>query len=141
MPLTAPPVSAPQIPVSWGELIDKITILEIKSERIRAKAALANVRSELALLRKIAEPVLAAQDVVAETQSQLRAINERLWDMEDRLREKEAAGDFGAEFVDLARSVYRSNDERAVLKRKINGVLPCGIVEEKSYAGGTASNS
>ena len=137
--MTAPPVSAPHIPVSWGELIDRITILEIKSERILAEAALANINSELALLRKIAEPVLVPQSAVGGAKSQLRVINENLWNTEDRLREKEAAGDFGPEFVALARSVYRHNDERAALKRKINDILPCGITEEKSYAGAAAN--
>lgn len=139
--MTAPPFSAPQVPVSWGELIDKITILEIKSERIRADTALANINAELVQLLMIAEPVLATQNVVAETKSRLREVNERLWDVEDRLREKETAGDFGPGFIALARSVYKNNDERAALKRKINDVLPCGVVEEKSYAGSSASNS
>jgi hypothetical protein len=131
----APRVAAPQIPVSWGELIDRITILEIKSEKLSAEAALTNVRDELVLLRTIADPVLATQPAVTRTKSHLRAINERLWNVEDRLREKESVRDFGDEFIELARSVYRNNDERAVLKRKINEALPCGLVEEKSYAG------
>lgn len=139
--MTVPPFAAPQVPVSWGELIDKITILEIKSERIRAEAALANVRGELALLLRIAEPVLATQNAVAQTKSRLRAVNERLWDVEDCLRKKEAAGEFGPGFIALARSVYKNNDERAALKRKINDALPCGIAEEKSYAGDVTSNS
>jgi hypothetical protein len=122
-------------------LIDRITILEIKSERLRAEPALANVRDELVLLRNIADPVLATQAVLIETKSRLRAVNERLWDVEDRLREKESAGDFGAEFVELARSVYKNNDERAALKRIINDALPCGIVEEKSYASLASANA
>jgi hypothetical protein len=133
--VTASGGTAPQIPVSWGELVDRITILEIKGERLGAEAALANIRSELSLLVGIADPVLATQQVLAETKSRLRAVNEYLWDVEDRLREKEQAGDFGVEFIELARSVYRYNDERTALKRKINDALPCGIVEEKSYAG------
>jgi len=133
--MTAPASAAPQIPVSWGELIDRITILEIKSERLSAEEALANVRSELVLLRNIAQRVLETQRVVVETKMRLRAVNERLWHVEDRLREKEAEEDFGSEFVGLARSVYKNNDERAALKRKINDAVPCGIVEEKSYAG------
>ena len=138
--MTVPPFAAPQVPVSWGELIDKITILEIKSEKIRAQAALTNIRGELAVLARIAGSVLATQNLVAETKSRLRAVNERLWEVEDRLREKEATGDFGPEFIALARSVYKNNDERAALKRKINDALPCGIAEEKSYAGNVASN-
>jgi hypothetical protein len=127
--------AAPQIPVSWGELIDRITILEIKKERLSARDALANVCNELVLLQNIAAPVVDAQPFIVETKKQLRTVNEKLWDIEDRLREKEAGGDFGSEFVRLARSVYKNNDERAALKRKINDAIPCGIVEEKSYAG------
>jgi hypothetical protein len=138
--VTAPHLSAPKIPVSFGELIDRITILEIKSERLRAEAALANVRDELALLLTIAAPLFATQAAVTETKSRLRSVNEKLWDVEDRLREKESAGDFGTEFVELARSVYKNNDARAALKRKINDALPCGIVEEKSYAGLASAN-
>ena len=133
--MTSPDATAPQIPVSWGELIDKITILEIKSERLRAEGALANVRYELALLRSLAAPVLETRPVVADTKTALRTVNERLWNVEDRLRELEAESDFGTEFIALARSVYRNNDERAALKRNINDAVPCGIVEEKSYAG------
>jgi hypothetical protein len=127
--------AAPRIPVSWGELIDKITILEIKKERLRSETALANVRNELALLQSIADPVLVQERILTGIKSRLRAVNERLWDVEDRLREKEQELDFGAEFIELARSVYRKNDERAALKRTINDAVPCGIVEEKSYAG------
>jgi hypothetical protein len=134
-PVTNARDAAPRIPVSWGELIDKITILEIKQERLRADVALANVRNELGLLQMIADPVLAEQPALARMKCRLRAVNERLWDVEDRLREKEQERDFGAEFVELARSVYRYNDERAALKRTINDAVPCGIAEEKSYAG------
>ncbi|HTT85164.1 MAG TPA: DUF6165 family protein [Rhizomicrobium sp.] len=136
--MTAGPVAAPQVPVSWGELIDKITILEIKSAKIRRQEQLANVRKELALLQEIARPVPAGSQV-AQIALLLRAVNEKLWDVEDRLRELEAAADFGAEFIELARSVYKSNDERAALKRKINDAMPCGIAEEKSYAGLSSS--
>jgi hypothetical protein len=133
-------IAVPQVPVSWGELIDKITILEIKNEKIRAEEKLANIRRELALLERIAEPVLSANEFVAEMKSRLRAVNESLWNVEDRIREKEAEEDFGPEFVALARSVYTNNDERAALKRKINEAMPCGIAEEKSYAGTSASD-
>jgi hypothetical protein len=133
-------IAVPQVPVSWGELIDKITILEIKNKKIRAEEKLANIRRELALLERIAEPVLSANEFVAEMKSRLRAVNESLWNVEDRIREKEAEEDFGPEFVALARSVYTNNDERAALKRKINEAMPCGIAEEKSYAGTSASD-
>jgi hypothetical protein len=123
----------PEIPVSWGELIDKITILEIKHDRIQAREAVANVHRELALLRRVAEPVLAAEGSVARLKSELCAINQRLWDLEDLIREKEAAGVFGADFIGLARSVYKNNDERAALKKRINLELASELVEEKSY--------
>src|SRR5215469_14017831 len=112
--MTSPPASSPSIPVSWGELIDKITVMEIKHERIVAKEAAQNVQKELDLLRSVAEPVLAMSHV-ADLKSRLDAINRDLWDVENSLREKEAAGDFGPAFVALARSVYKKNDERAVL--------------------------
>jgi len=124
----------PIIPVSWGELIDKITILEIKAERLADAAALANVRRELERLRAVAAPVLA--DAAMESRiAKLRALNTALWDVEDRIRLKDAAGAFDAEFVALARSVYRTNDDRAATKREINVALRSALVEEKSYVG------
>jgi hypothetical protein len=121
----------PDAPISWGEMVDKITILELKADRLADAAALANVRRELALLRALEpEPI----GPLAELRARLAAVNARLWDVEDRLREKEAAGDFGLEFVELARSVYRSNDERAAIKREINLALGSSLIEEKSYA-------
>lgn len=124
----------PIIPVSWGELIDKITILEIKAERLADAAALANVRRELERLRAVAAPVLA--DAAMESRiAKLRALNTALWDVEDRIRLKDATGAFDAEFVALARSVYRTNDDRAATKREINVALRSALVEEKSYVG------
>jgi hypothetical protein len=123
----------PEIPVSWGELIDKITILEIKHERIKAPEARANVSRELALLQKIAEPVLAARGMVARLKSELCATNQKLWDIEDLIREQEAVGQFGPDFIALARAVYKTNDERAALKKRINLELASELVEEKSY--------
>lgn len=123
----------PMAPQSWGELIDKVTILEIKSARLTDEAALANVRAELALLADIARPALEREGVRALT-ARLRAINAELWDIEDRIRLKERAGSFGCEFVALARSVYRTNDVRAAVKRRINERLGSALVEEKSYA-------
>ncbi|HEX4080100.1 MAG TPA: DUF6165 family protein [Rhizomicrobium sp.] len=123
----------PEIPVSWGELIDKITILEIKHEKIKTPEALANVRRELALLRRIAAPVLAAEGAVPHLKSELSAINQKLWDIEDLIREREAVGDFGADFIGLTRSVYKNNDERAALKKRISLELASELVEEKSY--------
>lgn len=132
-----PPAPTPSIPVSWGELIDKITVLEIKRERIGEKAAAQRVEKELDILRSTAESVLAASHV-AELKLRLGAINRELWDVENLLREKEAAADFGPAFVSLARSVYKKNDERAALKREINRFLNSELVEEKSYT--TASS-
>ncbi|HWY13558.1 MAG TPA: DUF6165 family protein [Rhizomicrobium sp.] len=130
--MTLARAATPRIPVSWGELIDKISILEIKRERIAAKGAVANVEKELGLLRKIADPVLGSREI-AELKSRLGGINRELWDVENVLRDREAKGDFGAAFVDLARSVYKKNDERLALKTKINLLLKSEFVEEKSY--------
>ena len=113
--MTAPTDVAPRIPVSWGELIDKIAILEIKRERIGAKAAARNVEKELDILRGIAEPILAINNV-ADLKSRLDAINRELWDIENLLRQRELEGDFGPAFVSLARSVYKKNDQRAAIK-------------------------
>lgn len=120
-------------PVSYGELIDKITILEIKSERMSDPAKLANVANELdALNRTWAADPAAAVDI-ADLRDRLRAVNEALWDIEDRIRLKEKAKAFDAEFIELARSVYIRNDERAALKREINLKLGSTLIEEKSY--------
>ena len=120
-----------RIPVSIGELVDKITILEIKLEQLQGKA-LQNVERELDLLQE----VLAATGLVIEPElgRELAAINRALWQIEDDIRELERLGSFGAEFIDLARSVYRSNDRRAQLKRQINLRHGSLIVEEKGYA-------
>jgi hypothetical protein len=122
------------VPVSHGELIDKITILEIKSVHIRDAAKLANVRAELELLNTTWGADAAAKvDILAE-RAQLKTVNEALWDIEDRIRLKEKAQAFDGEFVELARSVYFRNDERAAIKRAINIKLGSQLVEEKSYA-------
>jgi hypothetical protein len=113
-------------------LIDKITILEIKLERIADDGKWANVRRELDLLRAVAIP--PAPDWT-ELAAELKAVNERLWEIEDAIRTCEAAGDFGDRFIALARSVYQENDQRAALKRRINNLLGSAIVEEKWYGG------
>jgi uncharacterized protein DUF6165 len=121
------------IPISFGELIDKITILEIKSERIGDAAKLANVRAELDLLDATwAVHPSSHVDIRAE-RGRLKAVNELLWDIEDRIRLKEKAQAFDAEFIELARAVYFRNDERAAVKREINLKLGSSLVEEKSY--------
>ena len=122
-----------QTPVSHGELIDKITILEIKSRRIADVAKLANVRNELDLLNAIWADSHVAQIDIAHERAQLLAINQALWDIEDAIRLKERAQAFDQEFIELARSVYFRNDERAACKRAINLKLGSELVEEKSY--------
>jgi hypothetical protein len=121
------------VPISAGELIDKITILEIKSERIRDAAKLANVRTELDLLNATWARHAFARVDIADPRGRLRAVNEALWDIEDRIRLKEKAQAFDAEFIELARAVYVRNDERAAVKREINLKLGSTLVEEKSY--------
>ncbi|MGH8133945.1 MAG: DUF6165 family protein [Steroidobacteraceae bacterium] len=121
------------VPVSPGELLDKITILRIKATRILDAGKLANVNLELALLESTwREADCPAHDVAQESQALLH-VNERLWDIEDRIRDKEAKQTFDREFIDLARAVYLANDERAAIKKRINAQLGSRIVEEKSY--------
>ena len=122
----------PRVPVSWGELIDKITILEIKTERLRAPAARTNAAHELALLREV---LTAPPAGLAALRAELAAVNRRLWDIEDDIRRKEASKAFDAEFIALARAVYRNNDERGRMKRAINELLGSDIIEEKQYVG------
>ncbi len=122
------------VPVSFGELLDKISILQIKSERIRDAQKRANVLQELQALsaqwQAHPQAALAPGALLAE----LKQVNEALWDIEDRIRDCERDQDFGAEFVRLARAVYFTNDERARIKRELNLLLGSSLVEEKSYA-------
>ena len=124
----------PRVPVSWGELVDKLTILEIKIERLRDPGAVANARRELAPLAAALAALTPPPVGLAGLQAELRAVNLRLWDIEDAIRAKEAQGAFDAGFIELARGVYRTNDERSRIKRAINLLLRSGIVEEKQYA-------
>jgi hypothetical protein len=120
--------------VSLGEFLDKLTILEIKSERIRDGGKLVNIRKELDLLtRTWARSPFAGRDIAAPLR-RLKAVNENLWDIEDRIRLKERDGAFDAEFIELARAVYIRNDERAAVKRELNQLLGSELIEEKSYA-------
>jgi hypothetical protein len=121
------------VPVSFGELIDKITILEIKAAHIRDAAKLANVRTELDLLNSTWTQDPASRTDISHERARLKAVNETLWDIEDRIRLKEKAQAFDAQFIELARSVYFRNDERAAVKREINLKLGSQLVEEKSY--------
>ena len=121
------------VPVSYGELLDKIAILQIKSERMSDPAKLANVRNELSALEKTWMAHPAAGNDVAKLRADLKAVNERLWDIEDDIRVCEQKQDFGQEFIRLARAVYFENDERARIKKDINVALGSAYVEEKSY--------
>lgn len=121
-------------PVSPGELIDKITILEIKRERIEDAAKVANVEVELNLLESLwAESAYAGVELVTEKRAELKKINEELWVIEDDLRIKESKAEFDQEFIQLARSVYFTNDRRAAVKKEINVGVGSSLVEEKSY--------
>jgi len=123
-----------RVPISPGELIDKITILEIKAERMSDPKKVANVKHELSLLMATwNDSPHARVDIAAEWRS-LRDINGKLWVIEDEIRDKERAKQFDARFIELARAVYVTNDERAAVKRVINDKLGSKIVEEKSYA-------
>ena len=121
------------VPVSFGELLDKIAILQIKSERITDAGKLANVRKELDALSAIWLEHAAAQVRLVELRADLKAVNERLWQIEDAIRDCERSQSFDAEFVRLARAVYFENDDRARIKREINLALGSAYVEEKSY--------
>lgn len=127
-----------RVPVSFGEVLDKITILEIKSERIRDEAKVRNVRLELDELTATWNEAVPDQSAIADLREQLKAVNEQLWEIEDDIRDQEAAQDFGDRFIELARAVYVTNDKRAALKKDINLALGSRFVEEKSYQDYTA---
>ncbi len=121
------------VPVSPGEVLDKITILEIKSERMGDPEKVANVRVELALLQETWKEFIRDDEVISDLRAQLKEINEALWEIEDDIREKERAGEFDKRFIELARSVYVTNDRRSMVKKELNLHLGSEIVEEKSY--------
>jgi hypothetical protein len=122
------------VEIAPGELIDKITILQIKSERIADVDKLRNVRVELEVLETARDGAMAATGELSALTAQLKQVNEALWEIEDGIRDCERERDFGPKFVELARSVYHSNDRRAALKRQINELLGSKLIEEKSYA-------
>ncbi len=122
-----------QVPVSFGELLDKISIQQIKSERISDTAKLINIRTELSALEKTWMAHPAGGKDIAKLRADLKAVNERLWDLEDNIRLQDKAQAFDDRFIELARSVYQQNDERARIKKEINTVLGSAYVEEKSY--------
>ncbi len=121
------------VPVSPGEVLDKITILEIKSERMTDPQKVANVRVELELLQKTWAAAITGDDTIRDLHAQLKEINEALWEIEDDIRDKERAKEFDERFIELARSVYFTNDRRSEVKKKLNLHLGSQIVEEKSY--------
>jgi len=122
-----------QVPVSPGEVLDKITILEIKSERISDPDKVANVRRELELLLKTWQQSVEPDETIHRIHVELKAINEALWEIEDDIRDKERAKEFDQHFIELARRVYVTNDQRANAKKALNSYLGSEIVEEKSY--------
>ena len=120
------------VQVSWGELMDKIFILQIKQQRLKSPDAAANVRRELAILEDAGGKVGSMPPITA-LHNELKSVNEALWEIEDQIRAREAAQLFDAEFVRLARAVYFQNDKRGLLKRRINEITKSEIVEEKQY--------
>jgi len=124
----------PLVPVSWGELFDKISMLKIKSERLSSAEALENVNREYSLLNALFPESVLVQTDVKKLSNQLKIINEQLWDIEDQIRAKERDNSFDDEFIALARNVYLTNDERSLVKRSINEILGSELKEEKSYS-------
>ncbi len=121
------------IPISPGELLDKITILQIKAERIEDPAKVANVRTELDMLQQVWQEKVEDDDTIAALAAELKSINEALWEIEDDIRDEERNRRFGERFIELARAVYVTNDKRADAKKRVNLHLNSSIVEEKSY--------
>jgi hypothetical protein len=121
------------IPISPGELLDKITILQIKAERIADPAKVANVQTELEMLNQVWTAAVEADDAITALTAELKSINETLWEIEDDIRDEERNRRFGERFIELARAVYVTNDERADAKKRVNLHLNSTIVEEKSY--------
>jgi Family of unknown function (DUF6165) len=121
------------VPISVAELLDKISILEIKAEAISDPAKRANVKRELAALEVVRRREVAAMPELAALYGELKSANLALWRIEDEIRQRERGGQFDEGFIELARSVYRTNDRRAVVKRRINELTGSEIVEEKSY--------
>jgi uncharacterized protein YukE len=123
-----------QTSISYGEFLDKLTILDIKSERIKDNNKLANINHERDVLKAIWEKHGSAGSDISEEYDALKKINERLWEIEDDIRDKERNKEFDQNFIELARSVYITNDERARIKKVINEKLGSDLVEEKSYS-------
>jgi len=126
-------MTAVKVEISPGELIDRITILEIKAARIGDEAKRANIGVELSELTAARQAAVPLSDRLTALTGELKEVNEALWDIEDEIRALEAAVEFGPAFVELARSVYKTNDRRSALKRKINELLGSRLIDEKSY--------
>ena len=122
------------IPISPGEVVDRLTILEIKSERISDKTKLVDVHHELGKLLEAAKSAIPDSQDMRALRAELKAVNEELWVIEDDIRECERRSDFGDTFIELARAVYYTNDQRTAIKRKINEALGSDLIDEKSYA-------
>jgi hypothetical protein len=122
-----------QVPISPGELLDKITILRIKAARMKDADKVANVRHELGLLEKTWKDSGATGVNLGTAEADLTRVNEKLWVIEDEIRDEERAKRFTGKFIELARAVYFTNDERAAIKKRVNTLLGSSIVEEKSY--------
>ncbi len=122
-----------KVEISPGELLDKITILRIKCERIDDPSKLRNVSKELSILTACRDQAIPDSHEITRLSRDLKSVNEALWDVENQIREREKSEDFGSAFIALARSIYRMNDKRADLKRRINKSLGSPIIEEKSY--------
>jgi uncharacterized protein YfcZ (UPF0381/DUF406 family) len=123
----------PYVAVSWGELIDKISILEIKKDKIKGVEALKNINSELNILMEVCIKQIEIKNILNTYKNELKAVNSELWEIEDKIREKENKKEFDADFIQIARMVYIKNDYRSILKRKINITLKSEIVEEKNH--------
>ena len=121
------------IPMSPGELLDKITILQIKSERISDPAKVSNVKTELEMLEQVWQTAVEFDDTISALTAELKKINEALWEIEDDVRDEERNKRFGERFIELARAVYVTNDQRSDVKKRVNLHLNSTIVEEKSY--------
>ncbi len=126
-------MTAVKVEISPGELIDRITILEIKAARINDEAKRANIGVELSELTAARRGAVPASARLAALTGELSEVNGALWDIEDEIRVLEAAGDFGPAFIELARAVYKTNDRRSAIKRKINELLGSRLIDEKSY--------
>ena len=127
-------MNTPYIPISWGELFDKKTILQIKLKNLKTKSALKNVKIEYAYLSKIFDENFSKNKNAQKLMSDLKKLNQKLWDIEDLIRDKERNKTFDKDFIELARSVYFTNDDRSYIKRTINDTFGSELIEEKSYA-------